>query len=310
MRYANPKLLTYIAMADAYGMGAEYLNLDRQKDVETRARVLKFEKYVAHPRTDYAPGAGQYTDDTEMSVANTNVLLSEKTSYKQIDFADAYVREFAFGGRRRGYSRAFQSILEKVSSGEELTAALDPYSEKNGAAMRAVPFGVLPLEEALEATTVSASVTHNTAIGRFSARAVTLAAHFAFYEPQPLTEIRKFIGAHLPKEDHRFLNVVTNSWDGGPVVGNSMGPVGLTTINAVLSLVTEHSSLMDMLKTACRWGGDVDSAASIAWGISSARFQDEALPDFLERDLEYGSIRTGSERLSSLSAQLMDKYNT
>jgi len=310
MRNSNRKLLLYVAMADAYGMGAEYLKPGRQKDDEALAKVLKFERYVAHPRTDYAPGAGRYTDDTEMSVANTHVLLSDKTRYRKIDFAEAYVQEFAFGGRRRGYSKAFQAILEKVATGEELLAALDPSSEKNGAAMRAVPFGVLSLVSALEATTVSASVTHDTAIGMFSARAVTLAAHFALHYQYPLSDVREFIETHLPKEDRQFLNVVTSPWTGGPVVGNSMGPVGLTTVNAVLSLITEQASLMDMLKTACRWGGDVDSVASIAWGIASSRLQDEELLEFLERDLEFGSPKTGRERLCTLSAQLMAKFNT
>ncbi len=310
MLHPNPKFLFFTAMADAYGMGAEYLKLDRQKDMETLEQVLKFERYVAHPRWDSAPGATKYTDDTEMSVANTNVLLSDKKTYTKLDFANAYVAEFAYGGRRQGYSRGFQAILEKVTSGEELLKTVEPNSEKNGAAMRAVPFGVLKnVRDVMESAAVSASVTHDTAIGRFGARAVALAGHFAFYEAAPLFEVRPYVMDHLPKEDHTYQNVVLSIWDGSPVVGNDkMGSVGLTTVNAVLTLVTTQLSLMEMLKLACAWGGDVDSVASIAWGIASARLQNEQLPEFLERDLEYGSPKTGQQRLCELGSKLMEKY--
>jgi len=310
MHYPNPKFLFFTAMADAYGMGAEYLKLDREKDRRVLEEVLKFERYVAHPRWDSAPGSTKYTDDTEMSVANTHVLLSEKTLYTKLDFAEAYVKEFTFGGRRQGYSRGFQAILEKVTSGEELLRTVEPNSEKNGAAMRAVPFGVLKsVGEVLDAATVSASVTHDTAIGHFSARAVALAGHFSFYEAYPISAVREYVWDLLPKEDRVFGWTVTTLWDGSPVVGSERGSVGLTTVNAVLTLVSTRESLMQMLKDACHWGGDVDSVASIAWGIASSRFQNEQLPEFLERDLEFGSPKTGQQRLCELGSQLMSKYN-
>jgi ADP-ribosylglycohydrolase len=312
MYFPNPNFLFYTAMADAYGMGAEYLKLDRLEDAQALQEVLKFERYVAHPRYgSHAPGAAKYTDDTEMSVANTLVLLGKKPAYTKLDFASAYVNEFVYGGRRKGYSRGFQAILEKVGTGEDLLHALIPDSDKNGAAMRAVPFGVLPhVHEVLDAATVSASVTHDTAIGLFSSRAIALAAHFAIYERPNLIWMRQYIQAHLPKEDKQFLNVINEPWDGSPVVGNDkMGPVGLTTVNAVLQLVTTQDSLMGMLRTACEWGGDVDSVASIAWGIASARFQYEQLPEFLTRDLEYGSPRTGEQRLRDLGILLFTKYS-
>lgn len=311
MHFPNGKFLFYTAMADAYGMGAEYLKLDRPEDAQALSEVLKFERYVPHPRYGtHAPGAAKYTDDTEMSIANTHVLLEKKPAYTKLDFAKAYVKEFEYGGRRKGYSRGFQSILETTQTGEELLRVIDPNSEKNGAAMRAVPFGVLPhIDQVLDAATVSASVTHDTAVGHFSARAIALAARFAFREKSNLIWVIAYLTAHLPKEDRDLFHVFQEPWDGSPVVGNEkMGPVGLTTVSAVLHLVTTQKSLMGILRTACEWGGDVDSVASIAWGIASARFQDEELPEFLTRDLEYGSPRTGRERLCALGSRLMAKY--
>ena len=310
MKNPNPKLLLYIAMADAYGMATEYIKPWNEEDKRVLEESLLFERYVKNPRAG-SPVASQYTDDTEMSIANCTVLLSKSKSLSRLDFANEYVKEFNFGGRRKGYSRKFQEILESVKTGEELLAVLKPTSEKNGAAMRAVPFGVIKSTNTLlNTSSLSASVTHDTEIGLFSSRAISLAAHYSFYDSGPLSAIREYILDNLPKEDAKFQSVVSHPWDGTPVVGNSMGPVGLTTVAAVLTLVATKSSLMEMLRTAMVWGGDVDSVASIAWGIASSRMQDEALPIFFEESLEMYSNVTGSKRLCAISKELMQRSET
>jgi ADP-ribosylglycohydrolase len=56
------------------------------------------------------------------------------------------------------------------------------------------------------------------------------------------------------------------------------------------------------------WGGDTDSVAAIAWGIASARYPDEVLPQFLEIDFEAGRGNYGAQFLKDLGEQLMCKY--
>lgn len=305
MRNPDFNLLVRIAMADAYGMGAEYL---KPEDAPVLQEVLKFERYVRHPR--HSSGAGKYTDDTEMSIANARVLLDHKPPYSRLDFANMYVNEFAYGGRRKGYSQGFQAVLERVRSGEELLATVKADSEKNGAAMRAVPFGVIPeISLALDATTVSAEVTHATNVGRFSARAITTAAHFAMHSDRPLSEIRSYVHLYAYEPDKlAFADALRRPWAGDPVVGGHFGPVGITTVMAVLTLVESETSLIGILRKACEWGGDVDSVAAIAWGIASPRYPRERLPDFFERDLEFGSPRTGRERLRDVWGAVMDRF--
>ncbi len=305
MRFRNDKMLLYIAMADAYGMAAEYLKLPRERSV--KERCLTFEAYVRHPR--HQEHAGAYTDDTEMSIANANVLLEHEPPFSQIQFADAYVKEFAFGGRRKGYSRGFQALLEEVTSGQELLHRLRPDSDKNGAAMRSATLGVvedIPLM--LETATLQAAITHDTPVGRFSARAVALMSHYALFDDRPLEDIREYCMAELPQVDRDFLYVFHQPWLGKPVTGGKLGPVGLTTVQAVAHLVSHEGSLMDMLKRAIEWGGDVDSVAAIAWGIASARHQDEPLPEFFHKDLERHRSTIHRERLTQIGTALMDKY--
>jgi len=299
MRYPNPDLLVYIGMADAYAAATEYLRLPG--DQATLNRVLAFTGYERHPRHNEAPGA--YTDDTEMSIANAHVL-TRKTSSTPIDFADAYVAEFIRGGKRRGYAQGFYRLLCSVNDGRELLDKIRPDSTKNGAAMRAVPFGVIPdVDELFRLATRQASVTHQTIPGEFSARAVALMAHFALYGSAPLRELPQFCLDVLPRKDVRDFNVAFSApWPNGQPVKESTYSVAEITVRAAVTAVSRHESLMEMLEWIIRCGGDTDTVAAIAWGIASCRYRDERLPEFLLRDLE------GATYLRDVGAKLMRAY--
>lgn len=303
MHFSNPNLLLYIGMADAYAMSCEYIKLPR--DAATLEEALRFERYVRNPR--YNLQAGTYTDDTEMSVANARVLIEKRYPFHALDFAESYVQEFLHGGMRNGYSRGFQRFLESVSSGREFLQEIRPESDKNGAAMRAVPFGVLPtIYETIDAATLQARITHDTPSGRFSSRMVALMAHYALYEGGPLSDVGAYCAKHLLQHDNVFLKeILETPWPNDrPVVGSPDKPVSVTTVHAVATLVMTGTSLMDILERVLRMGGDTDSVAAIAWGIASCRFQDEALPEFLERDLEHRK----SADLHAIGTALMDAY--
>jgi ADP-ribosylglycohydrolase len=300
-------MLFAIGVADAYGASAEYLKFPRDNAV--RDALLRFDRYVQHPtHKDVAPGC--YTDDTEMSVANAHVLLECAQPFTPLMFADAYVAEFKRGAGRKGYARNFQKFLESISSGAEFLAKIKPDSNKNGAAMRSVPIGVLPdCGKTLDVATMQARVTHDTADGRFSARAVALMAHLSMYSSVPLGEIPELCLALLPAEDKRYEKALVTDWKGGPVESSGKTSVGVNTVHAVCHLLAHEKSLMKMLERSIRWGGDVDSVIAIAWGIASARFADEKLPLFLDYGLEKGATTTGTPYLLDLGAKLMDKFD-
>jgi ADP-ribosyl-[dinitrogen reductase] hydrolase len=301
MRFSNPDMLVYIAMADAYAVAVEY-----NRTLEENC--LEFKGYLAHPK--HGLTAGSYTDDTEMSVANAKVLI-QNGPFDKLVFADAYVKEFHYGGRRKGYSKGFQSVLEEVHTGAELLKKLKGhnYSVKNGAAMRAVPFGVLQtMEKVLEVATLQASVTHDTPEGRFSARAVALMSHFALHENISPPGLGEHCQWYLPEEDKYFRYVLTHPWPGGPVQASPGTSVAIATVQAVATVLAQEKSLMGILRQVIKWGGDTDSVAAIAWGIASAKYQGEKLPAFMERDLEGSSYTSKAQYLRELGARLMDKY--
>jgi ADP-ribosylglycohydrolase len=306
MKHPNPSILAYIGMADAYAAPAESIVPPAHQRVVDDC--LAFVRYVRHPAASRAR-VGCYADATEMSVANARTLLAAKPPYARWQFADAWIQECHHVGVRPGYQSGFRLLLRTVSSGSDLINRVDNVSDKNDAAARAVPFGVLPtVEQVLDAATTQARVTHNTPEGLFSARAVALMSHYALYQSGPLADLSAFCCNHLPSVDMQMFDwVFEGVWD-GRVVGSAGMPLAVTTVSAVVNLLTTQASLKAMMERLLRWGGDTGPVAAITWGIASARFQNERLPDFLSRDLEGGNPLTGTPHLLHLGAELMAKY--
>lgn len=310
MRHLNRNMLLYIGIGDAYAVPVEYV--DREANEQLFLDTLRFEKFCKHPK--YELGAGQYTDDTEMSVANARVLIENNPPYTEQMFADAYVREFIRGGKRKGYSHGFQMILEKCADGRDLVNNLIPTSVANGAAMRAVPIGVLPtIEGVLEVATTQARVTHDTPEGLFSARAVALMSHFVLYERAPFhCFIEDYLQKNLPQEDiSRFGHVFRTPWI-GPVKKTEEWSVAVNTVHAVVELVTSygHHSLKNLLEEVIQLGGDTDSVAAIAMGLVGTRTNSSSvwLPPFMFVDLEGGKPETGAKYLLDVGTKLIDKF--
>jgi len=296
-------------MADAYAAGVEFI--ERYPDiVDQKIKLaLAFAGYIQHPlHKDLPPGC--YTDDAEMSVANTHVLIECEPPYTKIMFANAYVQEFIRGGMRKGYAGGFYQFLSSQKNGQEFLDQIKPYSDKNGAAMRAVPFGVLPtIQDVLEVSSMQASLTHDTHPGLFSARAIALMSHFALYENEDFSKLKDYCLDNLPPYDiSKFGSIFQKPWDGGPVTKRRQYPISITNVHAVFDLLTIKDSLMDIMRQLITWQGDTDSVAAIAWGIFSARHQNESLPDFMLSDLENGSKETGEHYLLSIGEKLMSKF--
>jgi len=290
MLHPNPKMLLRIAQGDAFGMACEFRTANLKA-------ALEFDQYTRHP--EWGPEAGHYTDDTQMSIAITERLIGRRPpkyarpgDLTKEAFAEAFVQAYK-RDPRPGYAVKFQAFLDSVSSGAEFLLKINPESDKNGAAMRSVPLGVILHEpNLLEVAATQASLTHNTEGGITSSQMVALASRFALYESAPLTEIFDYIGDWLHLNNLR--------WEGGPVVGPNLG---MLTARAAITLVIGEPNLLSIAKKAISWGGDTDSVLAIAWGIASARKDGAELPDFLHRDLENGPY--GRDYLTGLGENLM-----
>lgn len=298
MKHPNPNMLLHIAMGDAYAVAVEYVK--REKYASLYDDALRFQTYLQHP-TYLKLKPGMYTDDTQQSIAVSEVLLANQ-SPSVPDFLNAFYDVFK-RDPRDGYARGFQGLIESVHSQNEFRSRIIPDSNKNGAAMRAVPIGTIKdVGQLLDVAGVQATATHATWGGINSSIAVALMSHFALYHHQNFLYMREWCSRYSTTFD-----LFKIPWD-GPVVSDSKNPkdmgVGMNTAWAVCTLLEQETSLMGIMRRIIDWGGDTDSVAAIAWGIAGARYGHEILPSFLEHDLEPGS-QYGVEFLKDLGKRLM-----
>lgn len=328
----NPKMLLRIAQGDAYAMATEYIKHPR--DDEVLKRALEFKRYVKHPT--HSLKAGSYTDDTQMSIAVTEVLLAGGP-FNRNQFAKAFVEAFC-RDPRDGYSRGFQHILETCAGTPSpyhcFLKMVVPNSTKNGGCMRAVPCGVLKTPaEVLSVARIQASVTHNTPEGIWSAQAIALMSHFALYYEDSFDKLGTFLLKEMPKtispitiwpdnlkEGYTAPVTSVEHWTewlvNGPdwndkVTNRTYEPlnyygVGVSTVKACYTAIRNQPTLIGILEQIIKWGGDTDSVAAIAWGIASTRMTED-YEGFWEYDLEAGK-KYGVAFLKDLGQQLMDKY--
>jgi len=299
----NPDFLLRIAQADAFGCSLEFV--DPKKHLEHFNNVLKFDQYYERPNHRGWPGKGRYSDDTALSIATTEVLLNHSYPFTPLQFADSFVNVF-HRDRREGYARGFQAFMEITHTGQDFLERIQPDSDKNGAAMRSVPLGILPDEEqVLNTAKLQAKVTHDTEGGIFSSQAVALLSHYALYDKGKMNKkaFKKY--ANKFGMDLRAFDEVWK-W---PVVGPHLG---VKTFHAAYELVMNNWSMMNMLKySVCGWShgpSDYDSLFAIAWGIASFRDKGKNIPEWMCWNLEIGKPY-GVYFLQTLGKQLMEKYN-
>lgn len=289
MKHHNPNMLLKIAQGDAYCIATEYTNSQYIVD-----EALKFERYVKRLEAEGEAkhNMGHYSDDTQMSGAVAEVLLGN--DFSAFAFASSFFNCF----KRYpidGYSRAFQKILEDSVSVEDMLTKLVPASDKNGAAMRSVPIGVISNIETIKAICeVQARITHDTDDGVISSQAVGLMSHYWLYGGE-IRDMREFLHENLREfvvEDFDFVRLV--------------GPrVGIKTAVAVYRLLASGRNLDGMLRKIIEDGGDTDSVAAIAIGIGSSRVggMEEWFYEGMLEDGEYGK-----RYLVGLGGKLMAKY--
>jgi ADP-ribosylglycohydrolase len=274
-------MLIELAIGDAYGAGFEYVptSFVRQHNSLTG--------YVQHPRHKIKPG--NYTDDTQMSIAIAELIVSGQ-SWSKENIARSFVEAFK-RDPREGYASGFYRFLCEVDSAEEFVTRIRPDSDKSGAAMRAAPIGVYPtVAEVVDKATRQARLTHDTVDGVRSAVAAALMAHYFSYELGPKRELGSFLESQ-----------VEGQWS-VPWM-EKVGPKGWMAVQAAVTAITECDSMSKLLESCVAFEGDVDTVAAIALGVASCCTEvAQDLPSSLYDGLERGPY--GKQFLEALDNKL------
>jgi len=274
-------MLVEMAIGDAYGAAFEFMSDD------FIARENDLSGYKRNPETHL--GDGIYTDDTQMTIAISEHLLSGETPTVE-RLAERFVAVFK-RDERRGYSKRVFGTLQNARDGRDFLAAIEPISDRSGAAMRVSPIGLLPdLHEVLERAAFQASLTHDTPGGRMSACAVATMVHYLAHGLGPRADLGRFVEAH----------VAGRAWS-APWAGR-VDMQGISCAHAALSQVQRAETLGQLLKDAVALGGDTDTVAAIALFSGSLC---EDLPNDLPAAL-YDGLETGPYGLAFL--QGVDKH--
>lgn len=276
-------MLVELAIGDALGAGFEYA------PAEFVLKNNNLGQYFKHNLEGFLP-AGSYTDDTQMTIAIAEMMVSKEEWTRQ-NLARRFVECFK-RDPRDSYARKFGKLLQEVKDGDELLNRLKPESDRSGAAMRTTPLGLLPdLKEALNKCAIQASITHATYDGINAALAATCLTHYFVYDKGPKADVVKFIQTHVP-----------GNW--GPRQ-EKVGAPGWQSVRAAITAILECDCLSGVLRRSIAFTGDVDTVGTIA--MAAASFSKEIkkdIPVHLTEGLENGAY--GRDFLAKLDRDLMD----
>lgn len=275
-------MLQELAIGDAYGAGFEYASAEHVAKHNTLGGYVANEKHALKP--------GCYTDDTQMSIAVAECLLSGKPLTREL-FADAFVAVFK-RDEREGYAGGFYKFLQSVADGSQFIERIKPFSDKSGAAMRAVPIGVLKkIDDVKSVCSLQASLTHDTPGGINAALATALAAHYFAYELGDRSGLGKFLDGHVEGD-------WSEEWSG------KVGEKGYMPVKAAFTALRRNNTLSGILKDSVAFTGDVDTVACIALGLGSlAPAVSKDLPKVLVDNLENGAY--GRDFIANLDLRLL-----
>lgn len=258
------KLLDYIKVGDALGMGFEYTSDKFIKENIWKENSLP--KFVQHPYwQNLTPG--MYTDDSQMSIALVKLMLKEETTewFDDRVVGRYFLTEFK-SNPRQGYSTGLYKVLYSSNTTNQFLEQIAAFgkSSKNGGCMRAVPIGLLPDFNLVKSfSRFQAEVTHS-GTGVDAAEMIAVAAFGLKYK---LKEIDGTINVFefVKNNASYFPDVVTKL---KRVEGSNH--LGLVTAITALKLFSEFKlelGLHELIRRCILLGGDTDTIAAIAAGL-------------------------------------------
>jgi ADP-ribosyl-[dinitrogen reductase] hydrolase len=148
---SNVGTITGLAVGDALGMPFETRRPDDPAYVGWDGSYRSSDYHGLEP--------GQWTDDTQMSVALGKSLVRDGRYYP-FDAASNYLDWFH--GEPRGMGRSTRLAMEELDRSRKWTCSGVLHAEGNGTAMRAAPLGLVcaDLDQVVEWARIDAGITH------------------------------------------------------------------------------------------------------------------------------------------------------
>lgn len=273
------------AIGDALGNPFEMKAADNEA-------LLEWDGQFKAGGTFWKGDAGQYTDDTLMSIALSKSLL-QSNGYNPVDVAQEYL-DWYNTGNTRGIGNTTAGAMVRLKLGatfEEsgLTHGHDGLpAGGNGTAMRAAPIGLAyrhDLPKLMEVATWDAAITHNSLEPKVGSVAVALAtALLANGEVDNVSALYEVTGILNESEVKSKLELAITylEADTDPMV--ALAGIGVSgyvpeTVGAAFYCFAATESFEEAVVLAVRAGGDTDTTAAVVGALAGTYYGMEGIPE-------------------------------
>lgn len=285
-------MLLEIAVGDAFGACYEWT------DKWIINKYLKELRYITLEENPSLIKPGNYTDDTQMTLAIAEYMLENKdVDWDHYGIADKFVECF-HRDPRRGYAPGFYLFLLENKTGINFLKNIHPTSTRSGAAMRAAPLGLLPLKQLKSSSLIQSSLTHNTSEGCGSALCAAAMVHYFRYDLGPKSELLNWLDKLYPMPWLPIHPEQLKKYEHIPVEG-------WPCVTAAIDAIMRSSSLTEVLINGVSFAGDTDTICAIAMGPASLSKEiKQDLPQNLIDGLENGKY--GRDYIIELDKRLLN----
>ena len=297
----NPAPLTGLAIGDALGM-----------PFETESPLST---HLASWTGDYQASGfhrlkpGQFTDDTQMSLALAESILENKF-YEPSIAAKKYLAWFV-SGDCRGIGGNTRKAMQNLAQGKDWHAAGIEQAEGNGTAMRAAPIGAHQNRgtERLRASAhwarIDAAITHKSEEAKEGSAAMAVAVSHLCSGGRK-ADLLTTVLEQVAKSRIRYaLEDVYRAVRRGDSLGDflktkewllaGVSPHVTQSVPAAFTVFLWSENFEDTVKNAVKMGGDTDSVAAMAGALAGSLYGIEGIPKTLLDPLERASDIRGVE---------------
>lgn len=229
--------------------------------------------------------AGQYTDDTLMSIALSKSLI-QSNGFDVEDVAQEYLNWYNTGNTR-GIGTTTASAIHRLKMGASyldsgLTHNLDGTpTGGNGTAMRAAPIGLVyrnDLMKLMEVAQQDAAITHNSLEPKMGSVTVALGVALLANNTIDPCDLIKEVADVLPDSIMRDKMLLAQLMlDECVEVETALANIGSSgyvpeTVGAAFYCLARTSNFSSAVKMAIRCGGDTDTTGAICGALAGTHY--------------------------------------
>lgn len=239
--------------------------------------------------------AGQYTDDTLMTIALSKSLL-QSNGFDPEDVAKEYLAWYETGNTRGIGSTTAEACFNLKTGATWQESGLTKATQAgNGSAMRASPIGLVyrnDLNRLLSSAVLDASITHNSNEPKMGSVAVALGTAFLANDGGDRESILKEVIYVLEDCDVKGkLQQAEFHLAEGTDPKIALAEIGSSgyvaeTVGAAFYCLNKTSSFKECVIMAIKCGGDTDTTAAVAGALAGTYYGLDAIPNEYKNQVE------------------------